>query len=204
VTADTPTGRVRRWATELLRAVRPEVRVDAGRDGTAHAALAFPSAHSDRDVARLAAEVFALPGRIAAARRPRLAVALDEFQAIAALNGGSVEPALRAAVQDQRQVGYVFVGSEPSLMERMLTSKRPFYKAGPVIRLEKIPPDDFAAFLETRFAATGLRPEAGSVRPSWTWPAMCPTTSSASRTRRGTTCGRSEDGRRRSRTCTAR
>ena len=39
-----------------------------------------------------------------------MAVALDEFQAIGAFNGGSVEHALRAAVQHQRQVGYVFAG----------------------------------------------------------------------------------------------
>ena len=55
-------------------------------------------------------------------------------------DGGSVEHALRAAVQEQRQVGYVFSGSEPSLMERMLGPRRPFYKAGPVMRLEKINP----------------------------------------------------------------
>ena len=161
VVADTPVGRVRQWAAELLGAVRPEVRIDADRRGAPRVDLGFPTVRRDRDVARLAAEVFALPGRIAAARKRRLAVALDEFQAIAGFNGGSVEHALRAAVQDQRQVGYVFSGSEPSLMERMLTSKRPFYKAGPVIRLEKIPPDEFAAFLETRFAATGVRAEAG-------------------------------------------
>jgi hypothetical protein len=90
-----------------------------------------------------------------------MAIALDEFQAITAFNGGSVEHALRAAVQDQRQVGYVFAGSEPSLMDRMLTSKRPFYKAGPVMRLDKIHPDDFATFLEGRLAGSGIRPEAG-------------------------------------------
>ncbi len=28
VTADTPVGRIRRWAQELLQAVRPEVRID--------------------------------------------------------------------------------------------------------------------------------------------------------------------------------
>jgi len=112
-------------------------------------------------VARLAGEVFALPGRIAAARKRRLAIALDEFQAVTTFGDDSVEHALRAAVQDQRQVGYVFAGSEPSLMERMLTSRRPFYKAGPVMRLEKIAPDDFATFLEGRFAATGRRPEPG-------------------------------------------
>lgn len=159
--ADTPVGRVRQWATELLGARRAEIHIDTSTPGPPRVALGFPAVRHDRDVARLAADVFALPGRIAEARKRRLAIALDEFQAITTFNGGSVEHALRAAVQDQRQVGYVFAGSEPSLMERMLTSKRPFYKAGPVMRLEKIHQDDFAAFLEGRFAASGRRPEAG-------------------------------------------
>jgi hypothetical protein len=68
---------------------------------------------------------------------------------------------LRAAVQQQRQVGYVFSGSEPALMERMLGKSRPFYKAGPVMRLEKIPADVFAAFLDDRFRQTGLTPADG-------------------------------------------
>ena len=90
-----------------------------------------------------------------------MAVALDEFQAIAAFDGGSVEHALRAAVQHQRRVGYVFSGSEPALMERMLGRSRPFYKAGPVMRLDRIPADRFAAFLDARFRATRVKPSAG-------------------------------------------
>jgi hypothetical protein len=46
-------------------------------------------------------------------------------------------------------------------MERMLEAKRPFYKAGPVLRLQKIDPEVFASFLEARFVSSGLRPEAG-------------------------------------------
>jgi hypothetical protein len=72
-----------------------------------------------------------------------------------------VEHALRAAVQQQRNVAYVFAGSEPTLMERMISPKRPFYKAGPVVRLEKIPADEFAAFIEARFTASGIKAEAG-------------------------------------------
>jgi hypothetical protein len=159
--ADTPVGKVRQWATELFGAFRPEIRVDTEAAGSPRVALGFPTVHRDRDVARLAAEVFALPGRIASARKQRLAISLDEFQAVTTFGDDSVEHALRAAVQDQRQVGYVFAGSEPSLMERMLTSRRPFYKAGPVMRLDKIPPDAFATFLEARFAASGRRPEPG-------------------------------------------
>ena len=161
VAAETPVSRLTRWVSELMRTVKPEVRFDADPSGSAKFALAFPAVRTARDTARLAAEVFALPARIAEARKQRLAIALDEFQAITAFDGGTVENALRAAVQDQRQVGYVFSGSEPSLMERMLGPRRPFYKAGPVMRLEKINPDDFAAFIDERFRGSGVRPEAG-------------------------------------------
>jgi hypothetical protein len=159
--ADAPAGGLRRWVAELFTGVRPELRLDAGSGAPGRFAITFPSVRSPRDTARLAAEVFALPGRIADARRQRLAIALDEFQTIAAFDGGNVEHALRAAVQEQRSVGYVFAGSEPSLMERMLTPKRPFYKAGPVIRLGKIDEAIFAAFIERKFARSGIRPEDG-------------------------------------------
>jgi uncharacterized protein len=158
---ETRLDKARAWMREMLGSVRPEVRLEPDERGGSQLALSFPSARSERDVSRLAQEVFALPGRIAEARHRRLAVALDEFQAIGSFNGGSVEHALRAAVQHQRQVGYVFSGSEPSLMERMLGRSRPFYKAGPVMRLQKIPADRFAEFIEARFRATRLRPAAG-------------------------------------------
>jgi hypothetical protein len=161
VSAETPAGRLRRWAGELLQGVRPELKFDAHAPTGARFSLSFPAARTPREVASLANEVYALPGRIAAARGRRLAIALDEFQTIASFDGGNVEHALRAAVQDQRQVGYVFAGSEPSLMERMLTPKRPFYKAGPVVRLEKIDEDTFADFLEKRLRGSGLAFEEG-------------------------------------------
>jgi hypothetical protein len=157
---DTPAGRMRQWAADLMKSVRPEVTVDASGPGTAAVSLSFPAVRSARDVEKLAAEVFALPARIAAARKRPMAIALDEFQTIASLDD-NVEEALRAAVQQQRDVGYVFAGSEPSLMERMISSRRPFYKAGPVMRLQKIDAAEFADWLETRFTKTGLRADAG-------------------------------------------
>src|SRR5918993_1851175 len=171
VAADTPVGRLKRWSTDLFNSIKPEIRFAAdplhlrdgsgGQVGKASFSLGFPAVRTARDTARVAAEVFALPGRIAEVRKQRLAIALDEFQAITAFDGAAVENALRAAVQDQRQVGYVFSGSEPSLMERMLGPRRPFYKAGPVMRLEKIDPAEFAAFIDQRFAGSGIRPEEG-------------------------------------------
>ena len=163
--AETRWDRARAWLREAIRSTHVEVSADlraaaAGRAGSA-LRVAFPAARTDRDISQLAQEVFALPARLAEARRRRVVVALDEFQAIGGFNGGSVEHALRAAVQHQREVGYVFAGSEPSLMERMLGPKRPFYKAGPVMRLEKIDADEFAAFIDARFARSGLRPDDG-------------------------------------------
>ena len=165
VSAETRWDRARTWLREAVRSARAEVRYapdpSLTTPGTGTLSVSFPGVRSDRDISRLAQEVFALPARLASERKKKIVIALDEFQAVAGFNGGSVEHALRAAVQHQRDVGYVFAGSEPSLMEQMLTPKRPFYKAGPVMRLEKIPADEFAAFIEARFADSGIRAEPG-------------------------------------------
>jgi hypothetical protein len=157
--AETKGDRARSWLRAAISSTRVELGADAGAGPVGR--VAFPNARTDRDVSRLAQEVFALPSRLAEARKRQVVVALDEFQAIAGFNGGSVEHALRAAVQHQRDVGYVFAGSEPSLMERMLGPKRPFYKAGPVMRLEKIPAAEFADAIDARFTRSGMRPEEG-------------------------------------------
>jgi hypothetical protein len=151
----------RSWVERLLGPVHPELRPRPSGAGTLALDVAFPRARSVRDIARLADEVFALPGRLAELKNRPLVVALDEFQDIARFNGGSVEQALRAAVQHQRRVGYVFAGSEPTLMEQMISPRRPFYKAGPVLRLGRIPADQFSRFLEARFRRSGLAPAPG-------------------------------------------
>jgi hypothetical protein len=145
----------------MIRSAPAEVRYSVNAGPLGALSVSFPGVRSDRDVSRLAQEVFALPARLADTRGRQVVVALDEFQGIGGFNGGSVEHALRAAVQHQRNVSYVFAGSEPSLMERMLGPKRPFYKAGPVIRLGRIPPEEFAAFIDSHFQRSGIKPEGG-------------------------------------------
>jgi uncharacterized protein len=161
VAAESRWDRVRTWLLEVIRSTRPEIRLAPQADPLGSVTVSFPNVKSERDISRLAQEVFALPGRLAEVRRRNVIVALDEFQAIAGFDGGTVEHAMRAAVQHQREVGYVFAGSEPSLMERMIGPRRPFYKAGPVMRLDKIPPDEFAGFIEARFNRSGIRAESG-------------------------------------------
>src|SRR5438046_1260624 len=161
VTMQTGMEKARAWLRTAIGAARPELRLEADTSGIMGLSVKFPTVRSDREISRLAADIFALPQQVYELRKRKLVIALDEFQAIRGFNGGSVEHAVRAAVQHQRNVGYVFAGSEPSLMERMLGPKRQFYKAGPVMRLEKIPADLFAAFIEARFSRTGIRPESG-------------------------------------------
>jgi len=160
-TVESKWQRARAWLTDVITTTRPELRYEPEAPDPGRFSVAFPAVRTARDVNRLANEIFALPGRLAAERKRPVVVALDEFQAIDAFDGGEVEHALRAAAQQQRQVGYVFAGSEPSLMEKMVGPRRPFYKAGPVMRLEKIPSALFADFIEMRFTRSGIRAEPG-------------------------------------------
>ena len=153
--------RARTWLTEAIISTRPEIRYEPKESGLGRFSVAFPQVTTTRDLNRLANEVFMLPGKLAGERKRTVVVALDEFQAIDSFNGGSVEHALRAAAQHQRQVGYIFAGSEPSLMEKMIGPRRPFYKAGPVMRLHKISPTLFGDFIDQRFVKTGMKPDAG-------------------------------------------
>ena len=151
--------RARTWLTEAITSTRPEIRYEPKESGLGRFSVAFPQVTTARDLNRVAHEVFTLPGKLAGERKRTVVVALDEFQAIDSFDGGSVEHAIRAAAQHQRQVGYVFAGSEPSLMEKMIGPRRPFYKAGPVMRLQKISPTIFRDFIERRFTRSGVKPE---------------------------------------------
>ena len=57
--------RARNWLTTVITSTRPEVRYEPGITGSGRLAVSFPMVHSERDVNRLANEVFALPGQLA-------------------------------------------------------------------------------------------------------------------------------------------
>jgi hypothetical protein len=161
VRAETRPDRARDWLRAAIDTVAPQVRLAADDPRLGRLSVSFPGVRSAQEVSRLAVEVFNLPQKLGELHHRQVVVALDEFQAIAGFDGESVEHALRDAVQGQRRVGYVFAGSEPSLIERMLGPRRPFYKAGPVVRLGTIPPRLFADFVESRFTRSGMKPEPG-------------------------------------------
>jgi hypothetical protein len=146
-----PWNRVKDWATRFGRQVKPELNYNMAT-GEISVALGRGSGF---DPAPIAPDVFALPGELSKNAGFRMAICLDEFQQISEFNGGSVENALRNQVQEQREVGYVFAGSQPALMDEMLTSKRPFHKAGPRMFLDKITAEDWREFIVGHFRKRG-------------------------------------------------
>ena len=134
-----PWERVKDWVTRFGRNVKPDINYNMT---TGEISLSLGKG-SGFDPAPIAPEIFALPGELTKNAGFRMAICLDEFQQISEFNSGSVENAIRNQVQKQREVGYVFAGSQPSLMKEMLSAKRPFHKAGPQMFLDKIPAWDW-------------------------------------------------------------
>ena len=146
-----PWERVKDWVTRFGRQVKPDVNYNIT---TGEVSLSLGKGASF-DPAPIAPEIFSLPEELTRNADIRMAICLDEFQQISQFNGGSVENVLRNQVQKQRQVGYVFAGSQPSLMQEMLVASRPFHKAGPQMFLDKIAATDWTEFITTQFHRRG-------------------------------------------------
>src|SRR5437867_12073967 len=68
VAAETKWDRARTWLREAIRSARAEVRYSPDQSPLGALSVAFPGVRSDRDISRLAQEVFALPARLAETR----------------------------------------------------------------------------------------------------------------------------------------
>lgn len=94
-------------------------------------------------------DAFSLLEAISTAER-RLIVVLDEFQEIAGLEKG-IDKKLRAIMQGQTGINYILLGSQESMMTEIFERKKsPFYHFGQLMRLKKIPYDDFFKYVVER------------------------------------------------------
>jgi hypothetical protein len=146
-----PWERVKDWVTRFARNVKPDITYNM-TSGEVSVSLGRGARF---DPALLAPDVFALPGELARNAGFRMAICLDEFQQVAQFDSGTVENVIRNQAQKQREVGYVFAGSQPSLMKEMLSSRRPFHKAGPLMYLDKIPASEWKTFIRHHFGRRG-------------------------------------------------
>lgn len=83
----------------------------------------------------------------------RLIVVLDEFQDVLNIDK-HIDKELRAIMQEQKGINYVLLGSQESMMTDIFERpKSPFYHFGMLMRLDKIPREDFDNYLQNRFSS---------------------------------------------------
>ena len=82
--------------------------------------------------------------------KDRLIVVLDEFQEIRDI-APTLERELRSIMQTQKHINYILLGSQESMMADIFENKKsPFYHFGELMRLGKLPRNDFHQYLEQR------------------------------------------------------
>lgn len=80
----------------------------------------------------------------------RLIIVFDEFQEVNEISP-SLAKQLRAIIQRQEGLNYVFMGSQESMMNEIFEKKKsPFYHFGQRMNLKKIPYADFLSYIVSR------------------------------------------------------
>jgi len=80
----------------------------------------------------------------------RLVVVLDEFQEILDIEP-NLDKQLRAIMQEQKNINYILLGSQESMMEDIFEKKKsPFYHFGQLMRLKKLPRNEFEQYISVR------------------------------------------------------
>ena len=83
-------------------------------------------------------------------KEDRIIVVLDEFQEILDLSP-HLDKKLRAIMQAQEHINYILLGSQESMMTDIFEKqKSPFYHFGEMMRLGKLPREDFHRYLSER------------------------------------------------------
>jgi len=89
--------------------------------------------------------------------RKKPIVIFDEFQEINRVDKNLINQ-LRSIMQEHENVNYLFMGSQESMIESIfLRKKSPFYHFGALLRLNKIPNNDFLQYLTLGFSSVSKR-----------------------------------------------
>lgn len=102
-------------------------------------------------------EILDLPQTIAAEKKKKIVVCIDEFQNIHNYTDTlTVQQTLRAHWQLHDRVCYCLYGSKRHLLMNIFSdSNMPFYKFGDILFLQKISREDWIKFISGRFSQTG-------------------------------------------------
>jgi len=146
-------------AEKFLTHLRPKISISADAFQEITLDVDWHQAELDPD------DVLDLAEHIAASKKLRLVVCIDEFQAIAGFaDADAFQRKLRAHWQQHQHVCYCLYGSKRHmLLDVFANPEMPFYRFGDIMTLSKIDNTIWGDFIAARFVATGksITPDLG-------------------------------------------
>lgn len=88
----------------------------------------------------------------------RVAVVLDEFQAVGRFGGEEAEWHLRDLMQGHAEISFVCAGSEISIVKQMLDEHRAFFRTFELLHVGPIDPEHLARWIDARLEKAGVSP----------------------------------------------
>ena len=146
--------RAREAALSIFRGLRvtPRVTLDP-EDGSV--SFGFDVGHRAGDVDATLERLLELPGELAAERKRRVVLVLDEFQEIVEVDP-HLPKLLRSVFQRQPEVAHVYLGSKRHMLQRIFSdANKPFWRSAKQLELGVIAPELFAPYIAARFRETG-------------------------------------------------
>jgi hypothetical protein len=156
-----PDVKARQRLRDIFSRLEPKFTIDL--EGEISASLGIKA---ETEAGHIPLIVDALDGleALAAKQDQPVGLILDEFQKLIEAGGKSAEGQIRAAVQQHRNVAYVFAGSKTRLLAAMTgEAARPFYRLGSRIFLGPVPREQFAAAIGDSFKGAGLQFDAEAI-----------------------------------------
>ena len=127
-----------------LKRLRPKVSV--GPDGSISGSL--EAVAGDKEAIPALLEAMAHAEALAAKKDRKLVLIIDEFSDLVKYNGEILEKAMRSEIQGHQHIGYIFSGSQESVMLSLTRDRRrAFYKLGRIMELGPIDRETYAGFL---------------------------------------------------------
>jgi len=145
-----PTQKLKKSARALLGRINPNFQLDL-TSGTISGSLNVTEA-PNADQVPILVDVLDTVESLAKEQGQPVGIIIDEFQAVVWEGGAKAEGQIRAAIQDHRQVSYIFAGSRTRMLAEMTSDQsRPFWRLGGRLFLGRIPEDEMLPWLERQF-----------------------------------------------------
>ncbi len=140
-----------RNAKSFFKAIVPKISIGTELEGQVDIGFDWKEARKH------AGDILDLSERLAAAKKVRLAMCIDEFQNLKDWHDDlRMQKLMRAHWQRHKHVTYVLYGSKRHMMADLFdSSSKPFYRFGDLIWLQRIAIEHWTPFIMERFKSTG-------------------------------------------------